>query len=183
MTIFTITFAQIKDRAFTVQTNITLIPDSLVIISKNDTSYLIVTHGNGFLTKNPNLFRKIMNHMNADTSVFDGIDNIVTIEGTSMGALSKFYRKQFKGSVNKERANELNGYLYRITGYKLDYQLAGAVPVVETTPQIETAIKTEPPTETKPASTPEPVKVSAPARPTIQQLREREAYRKAHPRG
>lgn len=146
----------------TLKTEINLIPDSIVIRSNTDTSYLIVTNGNGFLTKSRVLFEKIMDHMLSDTIAGDGIENYVLIEGTSMGPLANFYRKEVRGTKDKKRALELNGYLYRLTGYKLDYHIAGQTkiqpvvttppPVVITPPSAGTIPKTDPKRQLQTAS-------------------------------
>ncbi len=108
----------------TTTATVVLIPDSIVIAGK-DTSYLVITGGNGFLTKNYDLYRQIIDHMKNDTVRNDGIENVVLLEGAYIGALSKFYKGQFgKKDIDKTRAIELNGYLYRITGYKLDFKLS-----------------------------------------------------------
>jgi hypothetical protein len=62
----------------------------------------------------------------------DNENRHVTIEGTSFESLSKFYRSEFKTEKDadeetkkrmksaKKRAMELNGHLYRLSGYLTD---------------------------------------------------------------
>ncbi len=152
-----VTLAQedIPGKMPTMKTELTLIPDSIVIRAKNGTSYIIVTNGNGYITKDAKLFRKIVEHMASDSPV-DGLDKFVLIEGTSIGALSKFYRTEFKGAplVDKKRAMELNGNLYRLTGYKLG---STPTPIIQpTTGTTTTTTALPPPAGVVPPSAPPP---------------------------
>lgn len=128
------TAAQAQKKMPTVTVELKLIPDSIVVEAKDDTSYIIITNGNGFLTKSSVLFRKIVDWMATDVPG-DNKDNYVTIEGTSFESLSKFYRSQFKTDKEdsdefkkkmksaKKRAMELNGNLFRLGGYKTDSRI------------------------------------------------------------
>ena len=153
-----------QNKVGSIKTDLVVIPDSVIITSNDGNYFIIVANGFAFLTQSESLFRKIVDHMTSDTIALDGIDNCVRLEGTSMKPLSKFYRKEFKGSgsIDKKRALELNGRLYRLTGYKLDFNLGKRLvidPVSSppaTSPQQNVQLPPAPSSTTQPSSTAQP---------------------------
>ena len=111
--------AQQKKPVSVLTAQVLLVPDSVVIIGKSDTMYLVTVDQLQaiFFTTNHDLYRGMVNHLSLRFK--EGV-SVVYIQGVSIDPLSKAYKKDFR-SIWKKKASMLNNYsLYRITGSKFD---------------------------------------------------------------